>query len=108
NINADTAASAIAKALKAKKVLFLTDTRGVLDSDGEIIQSLDIADVERLKENGVISGGMIPKIDACIDCVQAGVQKAHIIDGRVEHALLLELFTSSGIGTEIVANKGKA
>lgn len=107
NINADTAASAIAKALKAKKVLFLTDTRGVLGADGALIHSLDIADVERLKETGVISGGMIPKVDACIECVQAGVQKAHIIDGRVEHALLLELFTSSGIGTEIIAHKGE-
>ena len=89
-------------------MLFLTDTRGVLDADGALIQSLDVADVERLKKSRVISGGMIPKVDACIDCVQAGVEKAHIIDGRVEHALLLELFTSSGIGTEIVAHKGEA
>lgn len=102
NINADTAASEIAKAIKAKKAIFLTDTRGVLDGDGELLESLTLDEAEGYKRSGVISGGMIPKVDACLDCVRGGVEKAHIIDGRLEHALLLELFTSEGIGTEFL------
>lgn len=103
NINADSAACAIAKAVRAKKALFLTDTKGVLNKNGELLESLNLAQVEELIQNGTISGGMIPKVRACTDCIQNGVQKAHIIDGRVPHALLLELFTSSGIGTEFTA-----
>ncbi|MDY0365568.1 MAG: acetylglutamate kinase [Arcobacteraceae bacterium] len=102
NINADIAASKIAIALQAKKVLFLTDTVGVLDQDKKLIASLNQEDVDRLKANGTIAGGMIPKVDACLDAVQHGVQKAHIIDGRVEHSILLELFTSEGIGTQFL------
>lgn len=99
NINADLAASRIAVALGARKILFLTDTPGVLDAEGELIPSLTIDQARRLKEEEVIRGGMIPKVDACIDALRGGVKKAHIIDGRVEHSLLLEILTSSGIGT---------
>ena len=92
NINADVAACEIAVAVKAQKVLFLTDTVGVLDK----------ANVEMFKKDGTIAGGMIPKVDSCIDAVHNGVNKAHIIDGRVEHSILLELFTSEGIGTQFI------
>jgi len=99
NINADLAASKIAIALKARKVLFLTDTMGILDKDMKLISNLDINKTQRLKNEGVIHGGMIPKVDACIEALRGGVKKAHIIDGRVEHSILLEILTSSGIGT---------
>lgn len=102
NINADSVACEIAKAMKAAKVVFLTDTRGVLDKNGELISSITPKSARELKDSGVISGGMIPKIDACVSCVENGVQKVHIIDGRVEHSILLELFTNKGIGTQIV------
>ena len=101
NINADLAASKIAVALQAKKIIFLTDTLGVLDKQGELISSLDTAKIKTLKKDGTISGGMIPKLDACLETIHAGVEKAHIIDGRIEHSLLLELFTKDGIGTII-------
>ena len=101
NINADLAASKIAVALQAKKIIFLTDTQGVLDKEGNLISSLDAKKINELKEDGTISGGMIPKLDACLETIQAGVQRAHIIDGRIEHSLLLELFTKDGIGTLI-------
>ncbi len=100
NINADIAASQIASALNANKVLFLTDTKGVLDKNGKLLNSLDKDDVEGYKKDGTIHGGMIPKVDSCIDAIYNGVHKAHIIDGRVEHTILLELFTSDGIGTQ--------
>lgn len=99
NINADLAASKIAVALKARKILFLTDTPGVLDKEKNLIQTLSIAQVEELKKDGTIVGGMVPKVDACIEALKGGVKKAHIIDGRVEHSILLEILTSSGIGT---------
>jgi acetylglutamate kinase len=99
NINADLAASRIAVALRARKILFLTDTPGVLGADGKLISRLSIEQTHRLKEEEVIRGGMIPKVDACIEALRGGVKKAHIIDGRIEHSLLLEIFTSSGIGT---------
>jgi len=99
NINADLAASRIAVALGARKILFLTDTPGVLDAEGKLISLLSIDQARRLKEEEVIRGGMIPKVDACIEALRGGVKKAHIIDGRVEHSLLLEILTSSGIGT---------
>lgn len=102
NINADIVACQIAKALNAFKVVFLTDTKGVLDSNGKLFPTLNITMIEELKKKEVIVGGMLPKIEACVECIENGVQKVHIIDGRVEHSLLLELFTSSGIGTEIV------
>ena len=99
NINADLAASQIAIALEARKVLFLTDTAGVLDKEMELITNLDISTTEALKEDGTIQGGMVPKVDACIEALRGGVKKAHIIDGRVEHSLLLEILTSTGVGT---------
>ncbi len=99
NINADLAASQVAIALKARKILFLTDTPGVLDKEMNLISTMDIAKTEALKADGTINGGMVPKVDACIEALRGGVKKAHIIDGRVEHSILLEVLTSSGIGT---------
>jgi acetylglutamate kinase len=99
NINADLMAAKIAISLKAKKVLFLTDTVGVLDKDEKLIQSLNENSVKTLIDNGTITGGMLPKIESCLEAIQNGVTNAHIIDGRVEHSIILELFTSSGIGT---------
>ena len=99
NINADLAASKIAVALKARKILFLTDTPGVMDREGRLITNLSIENTEKLKKSGTIHGGMVPKVDACIEALRGGVKKAHIIDGRIEHSLLPEILTSSGIGT---------
>ncbi len=99
NINADLAASKIAVAMEARKVLFLTDTPGVLDKEMKLITNLSIEKTEALKADGTIHGGMVPKVDACIEALRGGVKKAHIIDGRVEHSLLLEILTSSGVGT---------
>jgi len=99
NINADLAASKIAVAMEARKVLFLTDTPGVLNKEMKLITNLSIEKTEALKKDGTIQGGMVPKVDACIEALRGGVKKAHIIDGRVEHSLLLEILTSSGVGT---------
>ena len=99
NINADLAASRIAIAMEARKVLFLTDTPGVLDKEMNLITNLSIEKTEALKADGTVHGGMVPKVDACIEALRGGVKKAHIIDGRVEHSLLLEILTSSGVGT---------
>jgi acetylglutamate kinase len=107
NINADIAASQVAIALQANKVLFLTDTKGVLDKNGELLNDLDKADVDALIEDGTIAGGMIPKVVSCTDAIENGVQKAHIIDGRVEHSILLELFTSDGVGTQFLQKNTK-
>jgi len=107
NINADTAASEIAATLKAQKLVLLTDVPGVLKdkSDPESIMStLKISEIEVLKKRGVITGGMIPKIHACEKALKAGVKKSHIIDGRILHSLLLEIFTDKGIGTELIKN----
>ena len=101
NINADSCASAVAVKLKAAKVIFLSDITGVLDKNGELISRLNADKIAELKADGTISGGMIPKLDACLECVQSGVGRVHIIDGRVPHSLLLELFTDEGIGTII-------
>ena len=101
NINADTFAGALAKALRAKRLLLLTDVQGVLDSDGRLLPELSVEEVERLIENGTISGGMIPKVRSCVDVVQGGVEGVIILDGRVPHAVLLELFTARGVGTRI-------
>jgi len=105
NVNADEAAGAIAAALKAEKLVFLTDVPGLCkkkDDPKTLMPSLKAKDIPKLVKSGVIGGGMIPKTDACLTAVKAGVEKTHIIDGRVPHALLLEIFTSEGIGTEIV------
>jgi acetylglutamate kinase len=101
NINADTAAGSIAKALSAEKLILLTDVEGVLDTEGNLISSLKMSDIDILIKNKTVSGGMIPKVGCCIDALQGGVEETHIIDGRIPHAILLEVFTDSGIGTQI-------
>ena len=102
NINADDMASSLAAAVKAEKLILLTDVPGILDQEGKIISTLHREDVEKFIQDGTISGGMIPKIRACVDAVKSQVKKIHIVDGRVSHCLLLEIFTQQGIGTEIV------
>ena len=101
NVNADLAAGAIAGALRAEKLLLLTDVPGILDGK-KLIPTISKKEAQKLIRKGTISSGMIPKVQACLDALEGGVTKAHIIDGRVPHALLLELFTDKGIGTEIV------
>ena len=101
NINADLVAGRVAGALRAEKLILLTDVEGVKDKQGRLISTIDIAAVNGLIEDGTISGGMIPKITCCVDAVREGVQKTHIIDGRMEHACLLEIFTDKGIGTAV-------
>ncbi len=105
NVNADTAAGEIARALQAEKLVFLTDVNGILQDSSDpdsLISTLHINDVDALLQDGTAGGGMIPKLQACVRSVKGGVHKTHIIDGRVPHALLLEIFTREGIGTEIV------
>jgi acetylglutamate kinase len=102
NINADTAAGALSASLKAEKFILLTDVAGVLDKNQQLVSSVPEERVDKLISDGIISGGMIPKIRCCLTALMGGVPKAHIIDGRVPHALLLELLTDQGIGTEIV------
>src|SRR5512136_866069 len=101
NINADLVAGAVAGALKAEKLILLTDQRGILDKDKNLISTLNKKKVEDLVHKGTIGGGMLPKTKSCFEALEAGCAKVHIIDGRVPHALLLEIFTSEGIGTEI-------
>ena len=101
NINADTAAGAIAAALKASKLLMLTDVPGVLDKQKKLVPTLSPKDALVLLGDGTISGGMIPKVECCLDAVRQGVGAAHILDGRVPHCLLLEVFTQHGVGTMI-------
>jgi len=102
NINADLVAGRVAAALNAEKLILLTDTPGVLDSEKRLLPSIAVADMHRLIEEDAITGGMIPKVVCCADALKDGVKKAHIIDGRMEHAVLLEIFTDIGIGTEII------
>ncbi|WP_319497140.1 acetylglutamate kinase [uncultured Cohaesibacter sp.] len=99
NINADTFAGAIAGAVDAKRLLFLTDVPGVLDKEGKLIKALTITEAHRLIAEGTISGGMIPKVETCIDALNKGVEGVVILDGKVPHAVLLELFTEGGAGT---------
>ena len=101
NINADLVAGRLAEALAAEKLMLLTNTPGLLDRDGELIASLDVKGVEALIAEGTIAGGMLPKVRCALDAVQGGVHTAQIVDGRVEHAVLLEVFTSAGMGTFI-------
>ncbi len=103
NINADLVASELAQTLKAEKLLLMTNTPGVLDKSGKLLTGLTFKAIEALFEDGTISGGMKPKIQGALDAVQHGVKTSHIIDGRVEHALLLEILTSEGVGTMITA-----
>ena len=102
NINADFVASHIATALKARKLILLTDTPGVLDQRGNLITTLRSEEIPQLIERGIIKGGMIPKVDCCLKALEGGVKKTHIIDGRQDHSLLLEIFSRIGIGTEII------
>ena len=105
NINADSVAGAMAAALGAKRLVLLTDVSGVLDKDKTLISSLDIKEASQAMADGVLKGGMIPKVACCMEAVDAGVEKAHILDGRVENCIILEFFTKSGIGTEIVCKR---
>jgi len=101
NINADLVAGKVAEVMGAEKLLLLTNTPGLLDASGELIGELDVESVDGLIRQGVIKGGMLPKIHCAVEAVQTGVRSASIIDGRVEHALLLDLFTDEGVGTLI-------
>lgn len=101
NVNADLVAGRVAGALKAEKLILLTDVEGVKDKGGTLLSSIALDAVSGLIDDGVITGGMIPKVNCCVDAVEEGVKKAHIIDGRVLHAVLLEIFTDVGVGTEI-------
>lgn len=102
NINADVVAGEVAAALKAEKLLLLTDVAGVLDADKKLIQTMTNQDALNLIDDGTVEGGMFPKVKCCLKALRGGVKKAHIIDGRLKHAILLEVFTDKGIGTEIV------
>lgn len=102
NINADLVAGRIAASLKARKLVLLTDTVGVLDREGKLMSTLRMKEIQPLMDDETIKGGMIPKINCCIEAMDGGVKKAHILDGRKEHAMLLEIFTDVGSGTEIV------
>jgi acetylglutamate kinase len=107
NINADTFAAALAVAMKAKRLLLLTDVDGVLDKDGQLIRSMTTAEADALIEDGTISGGMIPKIESCMDVIAEGVEAVVIINGKVPHAVLLELFTEHGAGTLIERRRAR-
>ncbi len=102
NINADYVAGSIAASLEADKLVLLTDVEGVLDQDNNLISSLSFLEARRLIDEGVIAGGMIPKIECCMQALLGGVKSTHIIDGRLPHALLLEIFTDQGVGTMVV------
>jgi acetylglutamate kinase len=108
NVNADTFASALAAKMKAKRLLLLTDVEGVLDENEKLIPELSVAEARRLIKAGTITGGMIPKIEGCIEVVEAGVEAVVIIDGRVPHCVLLELFTEHGVGTLVGTSFHKA
>ena len=101
NINADLVAGKIASVMQAEKLMLLTNTAGVLGADGQLMNNIDATTIRRLIDNGTISGGMLPKVQTALDAVDAGVRRAHIVDGRVDHAVLLELFTDEGVGTLI-------
>jgi acetylglutamate kinase len=103
NINADYVASAIAASLKAEKLLLITDVPGIKDGDGNVMSTLNKLEILELINEGIIGGGMLPKVQACMHAIESGVRKTHIVDGRVPHSLLLEIFTNEGIGTEIIA-----
>lgn len=102
NINADFVAAAIASSLKAEKLILLTDVAGLLDKEGKILSTLKKGQIAKLIKDGTISGGMLPKVTSCLSVLENGVSKTHIVDGRIPHCLLLEIFTNEGIGTEII------
>jgi acetylglutamate kinase len=106
NINADLVAGEIAAALKAEKLIMLTDIRGILrdqKDEKSLISTIKVSEIDQLEQDGVISGGMLPKVEACVIALRGSVKKTHIIDGRISHSILLEIFTDSGIGTQIIA-----
>ncbi|MEZ0360441.1 MAG: acetylglutamate kinase [Hydrogenobacter sp.] len=103
NINADLVASEVAKHIKAEKLIFLTDTEGIKDQKGDVISSLSKEQAHRLIKEGIIKGGMIPKVKSSLKALENGVKKVHIVDGRLQHSILLEVFTEEGVGTEIVS-----
>ena len=105
NINADLVAGHIAASLKARKLILITDTQGVLDKESRLISTIRMEESGRLIDDGTIQGGMIPKINCCLEALKGGVKKAHIIDGRKDHAILLEIFSKTGVGTEIVSGE---
>ncbi|GIW81252.1 MAG: acetylglutamate kinase [Gemmatales bacterium] len=108
NVNADSAAAAVACHLRAEKLVFLTDTPGILlepGNEASLVSSLDASECPKLIRQGIITGGMIPKVEACLESLQAGVRKTHVIDGRLKHSLLLEIYTDRGVGTQIVGGK---
>jgi acetylglutamate kinase len=102
NINADLVAGQVAAALGAEKLIHLTDVQGIKGVDGKLVSTLSRKEAERLMQSGVIDGGMLPKVESSLQALEGSTAKAHIIDGRVPHAILLELFTREGVGTEIV------
>jgi acetylglutamate kinase len=102
NINADIVAGEVAAALQAEKLVLLTDVKGVLDAEGQLINTMSGDEIEKLIETGAIEGGMYPKVKCCLKALKSGTKKAHIIDGRLKHSILLEIFTDEGIGTEIL------
>ncbi|MDO8785770.1 MAG: acetylglutamate kinase [Syntrophales bacterium] len=105
NINADLVAGAIAAALKAEKLLLLTDVEGVMDENGRLINAMNEVKAQEMIQRDIIKGGMFPKVKCCLKALREGVKKAHIIDGRLKHSILLEIFTDMGIGTEIVLSE---
>jgi acetylglutamate kinase len=108
NVNADSAAAALAKALRVRKLAFISDVPGLLrdvNDPASLIATLRVSEVEQLKTEGVVGGGMLPKLDSCVAAIQAGVGKVHLVDGRMPHSLLLEIFTKQGVGTEIIADE---
>jgi acetylglutamate kinase len=107
NINADLVAGEVAKALRAEKLILLTDVEGIRDADGNTLSTLDIERAAQLIHDGVIGQGMIPKVECCIEALRGGARKTHIIDGRVRHAILLEIFTREGVGTEVVRTQAR-
>jgi acetylglutamate kinase len=108
NVNADSAAAALAKAMRVRKLAFISDVPGLLrdvtDPDS-LLATLRVGDVARLKAEGIVGGGMLPKLDSCVEAIEAGVGKVHLVDGRMPHSLLLEIFTKQGVGTEIIADE---
>ncbi|MBQ9430210.1 MAG: acetylglutamate kinase [Kiritimatiellae bacterium] len=108
NVNADVAAAALAKAMKVRKLAFISDVPGLLmrmDDPSSLLATLRVGSVQKLKDTGVVGGGMLPKLDSCVEAIRAGVGKVHLIDGRMPHSLLLEIFTKKGVGTEIIADE---
>jgi len=102
NINADLVAGKVAEALRAEKLILLTDVEGIRGTDGAVMATLDVENAQQFIRDEIIGEGMIPKVECCVEALQGGVRKTHIIDGRVKHALLLEIFTREGVGTEVV------